>query len=406
MKILHVLPTLSAQAGGPTDVALSLVRALNQQGLEVEIATTDDNGVDRLAVRLGQPIDYQGVPVRFFARSLRFKEYLVSQSLGRWLWKQMPQYDLLDLHYLFSFAPTLAASAARHYRIPYTLRTMGQLTPWALAQSRRRKQVYSALIERKNLRNAAAIHCTTLGEAQDVTNFGIETPKLVLPLGVTPTESIPNATQTLKQNYSISQDHLVILFLSRLHYKKRPDLPIEAIGQLSPHLPPVHLVLAGSGDSDYVFYLKSCVEQAGLSSRVTFTGFVTGYQKSLLLQGADLFVLPSFSENFGIAVAEALLAGLPVIITEGVQISPEVHANQAGLVIPSDLESLTAALTQLLSSPELRRTLGHNAQKLAQTQYHWPTITHQLIQAYQQILAGQFTGYSSPNSSSFSAEKH
>jgi len=392
LKVLHVLPTLSSYAGGPTAVALNLVRHLNQQGIDAEIATTNDNGNDYFRVPLMDLHDYQGVPVRFFQRSLRLKEYLVSCTLGQWLWQNVRMYDLLDLHYLFSFAPTIAALFARYYKVPYTLRTMGQLTPWALAQSQVRKKIYTRLIERKNLNHAAAIHCTTWGEAQDVGNFGIKVPKLILPLGVSPSENIPHASKTLKEKYNIPHDRLITLFLSRLHCKKRPDLLIEALAKLSPDLPTPHLILAGSGETDYHHYLKNLVDQHGLSQQVTFTGFVTGYQKSLLLQGADLFVLPSFSENFGIAVAEALLAGLPVILTEGVQLSPDVQQAQAGLVIKSDLESLQSAIEKLLRSPELRQILGGNARNLAESKYYWPTITENLVKGYQEVLCGKFKG--------------
>jgi glycosyltransferase involved in cell wall biosynthesis len=392
VKVLHVLPTLSPQAGGPTEVALNLARNLNQKGLDVEIITTNDNDSDCLTVNLGERLEYQGVPVRFFQRSLRFKQYLPSRTLSKWLWQNICHYDLLDLHYLFSFAPSVAACIARHYSIPYTMRVMGQLTPWALAQSHFRKRIYSQLIEHKNLNCAAAIHCTTQGEAQDVTNFGIQTPKLILPLGVCEPARLSHASTQLKQTYNIAPDLPVILFLSRLHYKKRPDLLIEAVSQLSFSVPKTHLVLAGSGEIAYDQYLRDCVEKAGLRNQVTFTGFVTGREKSLLLQGADLFVLPSFSENFGIAVAEALAAGLPVIITKDVQIAPDVEAAHAGLIIDSDLESLRSALEKLLTSPELRKAMGANARWLAQTQYHWPTITQNLIQAYEEILRGEFHG--------------
>lgn len=392
MKVLHVLPTLSSYAGGPTAVALNLVKNLNQQGIEAEIATTNDNGSEHLRVPLQEISDYQGVPVRFFQRSLRLKEYLVSRTLGQWLWQHIQNYDLLDLHYLFSFAPTLAASFARYYKVPYTLRTMGQLTPWALAQSPLKKKIYGKLIERKNLNYATAIHCTTLGEACDVENFGIKVPKLILPLGVSPSETIPNASTLLKQKYNIPPDRLIILFLARLHYKKRPDLLIEALSKLSSDPSTPHLILAGSGETDYQHYLRNLVKQYGLSPYVTFTGFVTGHQKALLLQGSNLFALPSFSENFGIAVAEALLAGLPVILTEGVQLSPDVQQAQAGLVINSDLENLTLAIEKLLRSPQLRQTLASNARNLAKTKYYWPSITQNLIQAYQEILSGKFKG--------------
>lgn len=354
--------------------------------------TTQEKGNAWVNLPLEKWVEYQKIPVCFFPCTFRFKAFSPSIRLYTWLKQNLSNYNLVHTHYLFSYPPTVAAALARQSHTPYVVSTIGQLAPWALAQSRRRKQVYSVLIERQNLHNAAAIHCTTPGEAQDVTNFGIQTPKLILPLGVNLLEGIPNPSQALKQHFNIPQDHLIILFLSRLHYVKRPDLLIKAIGQLSPHLPPSHLLLAGSGDPSYCRYLQSCIDTLGLRSRVTFTGFVSGSQKSLLLQGADLFVLPSFSENFGIAVAEALLAGLPVIITDGIQLSSDVQAAQAGLVIPSEIDPLRSALEKLLSSPDLRQTLGRNAQNLAKTKYHWPSITKNLIHAYQDILRGEFDG--------------
>ena len=390
MKVLHVIPSLNPQWGGPTDALINFIYYLQQAKIQAEVITTQEMGETSLNLPLEQWVEYQKIPVCFFPCTFRFKAFSPSIRLYTWLKHNLANYDLVHTHYLFSYAPTVAATLARQSHTPYIVSTIGQLAPWALAQSRLRKQVYSWFIERKNLQNAAAIHCTTPGEAKDVTNFGIHTPKLILPLGVNPMESISNATQTLKQHYNIPQDRLVILFLSRLHYKKRPDLLIEAIGQLTPNVPPTHLLLAGSGDPEYCRYLQNCIDIAGLKSKVTFTGFVSGYQKSLLLQGADLFVLPSFSENFGIAVAEALISGLAVIITEGIQLSPDVKAAQAGLVIPSELDSLRSALEQVLSSPDLRQTLGHNAQKLAKNKYYWPSITKSLIQAYQEILRGEF----------------
>jgi len=391
MKVLHIIPSLSPEWGGPTDALINFVYHLRQLGVEAEVITTNDS-FSSPEISLEKWIEFQKIPVCFFPCTLRFKAFAPSLRLKTWLQQNLFQYDLIHNHYLFSYSPTVAASLARQYDIPYVMSTIGQLTPWALAQSRLKKKVYTHFIERKNPNYAAAIHCTTIGEAQDVTNFGIQTPKLILPLGVSPQETLPNARQQLHQNYNIPDDRLILLFLSRLHYKKRPDLLLEALSKLPSDLPPTHLILAGSGEPDYCRYLQTCVEAAGLAQRVTFTGFVTGHQKAELLQGTDLFVLPSFSENFGIAVAEALLAGLPAIITEGIQLSPDVQQAQAGLVIPSDLDSLRSALEKLIRSPELRKTLGANAQKLAQTKYHWPTITQSLIQAYQQILSGEFQG--------------
>jgi glycosyltransferase involved in cell wall biosynthesis len=381
MKVLHVIPSLSPALGGPTQVALKIVRAIRHQGIDAEIVTTNHDHKSHLDLTLNQLIEYEGVPVWFLPVDYALKEYLFTSALATWLWQRISDYDLLDNHYLFSYVPTCAAAIARHQKIPYTVRTQGQLTPWALRQSSVKKQLYTALIERRNLKHAAAIHCTTQQEEEDLRNFGIKTPAITLPLGVQPATLIANAKSELRQLYQIPGDRLIVLFLSRLHPKKRPDLLIEAFQQVASQNSSSHLLIAGSGEADYLAYLQQLTTQKQLRDHITFTGLITGHQKNILLQGADIFALPSYSENFGIAVAEAMAAGLPVIVTPGVQIAPEIFAAQGGIIV-NDRAELIVALTQLLESPKMRSHLSQNAMKLAQDRYNWDSIASQLIAAY------------------------
>jgi glycosyltransferase involved in cell wall biosynthesis len=143
-----------------------------------------------------------------------------------------------------------------------------------------------------------------------------------------------------------------------------------------------HLILAGSGDAEYSLNLTQIVSSLGLADHISFTGFVTGADKQLLLQGADIFVLPSFAENFGVAVAEAMAAGLPVIITPGVQISPQVLAEKAGLVVEGDVELMANAIARLLDSPGERHQLGKNGKRLVNCYYTWDAIAKNLISVY------------------------
>jgi len=401
VKILHVIPSLAAVRGGPTQVALNLARSLRARGVDVEITTTNDSGATVLDVPLGELTEYEGVPVWFFPRFGGDRPgpalggdrcFLFSAPWTRWLWHNLRRYDVLDHHYLFSYGPTCAAAIARWQGIPYTVRAMGQLSPWALAQSRRKKQLYSALFERRNLNRAAAVHCTSAGEAADVRQFGVRAPTLVLPLGVEAGATIPDAKQQLRQRYGIPDARPIVLFLSRLHYKKRPDLLLEALGRLQAQQPELnpHLLLAGSAaEASYELALQQQAEQWGLGDRVTFAGFLAGADKALALQGSDLFALPSFAENFAIAVAEALAAGLPALVTPEVQIAPEIAAAEAGLVVPGEVEAWRAALAQLLASPEQRQCLGANGRALASHRYCWPAIAAALAEAYQAIAVRQ-----------------
>ena len=390
MRVLHVIPSVSPALGGPTQVVLNLVRSLQECGVDAEIVTTNDNGSTLLDVPLNQRIEYEGVPVWFLPRfSPPLKEYIFSPAIARWLSQHIQEYDILDNHYLFSFASTCAGAIARSSNVPYTVRTMGQLAPWALAQSRLKKQVYTALIERHNLNRAAAIHCTSNGEAQDVRNFGIKTPTVTLPLGVDRPVEWPQAKQKIRELYGIASDTPIVLFLSRLHYKKRPDLLIQTLAKLAEQNYQFHLILAGSGEADYLAYLKNLVAQSGLTDKTSFPGFVAGLDKDLLLQGADIFVLPSFSENFAIAVAEALAAGLPVIITPDIQISPEIAEAKAGLVVEGEQKAIGDAIASLLSDPQQRQILGENGKRLATHRYCWNAIASHLSGVYSSIISRQ-----------------
>ncbi len=387
MKVLHVIPSVSPVCGGPTQVVLNLVKALRELGVDSEIGTTNDNGPSLLDVPLYQRVEYEQVPVWFFPRfSPRMKEFIFSPELTRWLWQHSRDYDLLHNHYLFSYASTCAGAIGRWHGIPYAVSTIGQLTPWALAQSRFKKQIYMSLIERHNLNCAAGIHCTSVREAEDVRSFGIKTPTFTLPLGVNQPANLPEAKQRLHHLYGIPPETSIVLFLSRIHYKKRPDLLLEALGNLAIKKYDFHLIVAGSGELDYVTYLKRLVQSLGLADCTSFAGFVTGKDKDLLLQGSDIFVLPSFSENFGVAVAEAMAAGLPAIVTPGVQIAPDIAEAKAGLIVEGEVDALTEAIAQMIASPNLRRQLGENGQRLVRLRYSWNAIAHNIIAAYQALI--------------------
>ncbi|OKH18061.1 glycosyltransferase [[Limnothrix rosea] IAM M-220] len=390
MKILHIIPSISADMGGPSQVALNLVKALRDLGEDAEILTTNFGMGE---IKTGDRLDYifdeslnLSVPVWFLPYDPpNLKEFIFSKAATAWMWQNLANYDILDHHYLFSYLPTCAAAIARFKKIPYTVRTMGQLTPWALNQGKAKKQLYATLFERKNLQKAAAVHCTALGEAEDVRSFGIDTPTVTLPLGVNIPDEIPNARQRLRQQYNLPENVPVILFLSRLHYKKRPDLLLRSLADLQRENEPFFGIFAGTGEPEYIEELQQLSQALKLTKKVVFPGLITGEEKECLLQGADIFALPSYSENFGIAVAEALVVGLPVVITKGIQISPDIDAAGGGIVIEDTQSSLTSALLNLLRQPEERNAIGTKGKAFARHTYSWSAIAQKLATEYQKL---------------------
>jgi glycosyltransferase involved in cell wall biosynthesis len=183
----------------------------------------------------------------------------------------------------------------------------------------------------------------------------------------------------------------LVLFMSRIDPKKGLNLLIPALEKLLAEGGNFYFVLAGTNpqDPDYEEKIRLQIENSPLRSHTTITGFVTGELKSALLQAADLFVLPSYYENFGIAVAEAMVAGVPVIISDQVHIWHQVRDSESGWVGTTDVESLVELLRFALQNPAECRRRGLRAQEYALQNFSWEAIARQMIQAYNQILTSK-----------------
>lgn len=394
LRVLQIVPSISLVYGGPSQMVRGFSQALALAGADVTVLTTDSNGDTGqapLAVPLNQPVEQDGYRVRYF-RCSPFRRYKFSVNLLRWLSQNAQNYDIAHIHALFSPISTAAATVARQQKLPYVLRPLGTLDPADLAKKKRLKQVYGQLLERPNLAGATAVHFTSPLEAEISHRFGVTTTDWVIPLGVDPQPPVSavDEDKTLAE-LQIPRDRPLVLFLSRLDPKKGLDVLIPALAQVAQTKIPFHLVLAGDNPQDpaYKQAIEQQIQTLGLAERTTMTGFVRGAQKQALLQAADLFVLPSYYENFGIAVAEAMLAGLPVVISRGVYIWPDIVAGQAGWVCDLSVDALTRVLKESLESSDQRQIRGQQAQIYAQTHYRWDAIAKQTLAAYDQVLGGR-----------------
>ena len=385
MKILHIIPSVAVARGGPSQAILEMVKALNISGIEAEIATTNDNGPDLLDVPLGQRSQHQDVPVWFFPRFSpnihSVREFAFSAEFTIWLWKNIKNYDLIHIHAIFSYPSTMAMAIARHHKIPYIVRPLGQLCTWSLEQSARKKQIYLRLVERANLSHCRSIHFTAIQEQQEAVSLNLPVPSFVLPHGLSIQPIIPNARQRLRQYLNLPDDQPIVLFLSRLHPKKGLDYLIPALAQITDLR--FTFVLAGNGSPEYVAELQSLITSNNIQDRTQCPGFVTGELKDLFLQGSDLFVLTSYSENFGVSVLEALAAGLPAVVTPGVALSDLVRQQQLGYVPELDVLSISTSIRQALDHPTSAKAMGNKAHNFVSENYGWETIANRLGTIYQ-----------------------
>jgi glycosyltransferase involved in cell wall biosynthesis len=389
MKILQIVPSISLIYGGPSQMVLGLAPALAREGVKVTILTTDsngDNGQKSLDVPLNQVIKKDGYEIIYF-RCSPFRRYKFSLDLLNWLKVHAKEYDLAHIHALFSPVSSIAARICRQQKLPYILRPLGTLDPADLVKKRQLKKLYAALLERPNLAGAAALHFTSAQEAKISERFGILTKDLVLPLGVIPSEYKGNE-DSIRSQYNIPIDIPIVLFMSRIDPKKGLDILIPALENLLLEGLKFHFILAGTNPQDpgYEEKIRKQIQNSPLGSHTAITGFVTGESKSALLQASDVFVLPSYYENFGIAVAEAMVAGKPVVISDQVHICHEVEGSESGWVGKTEVEAQTRMLREALKDPQECQRRGLNAQKYALGNYSWDAIAQQLIQAYSQLL--------------------
>jgi glycosyltransferase involved in cell wall biosynthesis len=385
MRLLQIIPSISLIYGGPSQMVLGLSKALASQGAEVTILTTTangDTGQAPLDVPIDRPIEQDGYQIRYFPCS-PFRRYKFSLDLLRWLSAHATEYDLAHIHALFSPVSTAAATVARSKNLPYILRPLGTLDPADLKKKRYLKQIYASLFERANIAGAAALHFTSDQEAKVSDRFGALTRDLILPLGVTSPAQLP-----VRTNCDLPL-RPTLLFMSRIDPKKGLDLLLPALEQLLAEGLQFKFVLAGGNPQDphYEKQIHDRIQTSSLKDFTTITGFVSGEAKAELLRSADLFVLPSYYENFGIAVAEAMVAGIPVVISDQVHIWREIQQAEAGWICTCDRASLTNQLRAALQTAEERQRRGINARTHALEHYSWDAIAQQMLLAYQQILA-------------------
>jgi len=354
----------------------------------VDVVTTDDDGPNcRLNVPLQQRIEHDGYGILYFCKQSEF--YKVSLPLRRWLKQHVRDYDAVHIHALFSFSSVAAARCARRSGVPYIIRPLGVLNRWGMENRRKLLKALSfRFVERPVLRHAAAMHYTSNAERLEAGQSGATAPAAVIPLGIEMTgfQNLPGPESFLER-FPRAKGRTLALFLSRLDVKKGLDLLLPAFAESRKSHPSVMLVIAGDGGQSYVAGLHDRAAQLGLEGDIVWAGFLSGEDKLSAFAAATVFVLPSHSENFGIALVEAMAAGLPCLTTPGVAVSDDIRERDAGLVAAAEAKPLFEAMNRLLDDAALRARLGSNAKRLVQERFSLEAMGVALKTLYENILS-------------------
>lgn len=384
MKILHVVASyLPAIRYGGTIVSVhGLCRALAQRGHEVHVYTTSVDGKRDSDVPHDTPVDLDGVQVWYF-RSPRFRRLYWAPHLRRMLRRHVTEFDVVHTHAIYLWPLWTAARLARHAGVPYVVSPRGMLEQHLIEQkSAVWKAALIGFVEKRTLEHAAAVHMTSTREVEQAAAFGFQLPPIrVIPNGVA--MEPPSAARVSEGISDIAGGEPFVLFLGRVNWKKGLDRLMSALA----YVPGVRLVIAGNDEEEYTLVLDDLARQCGVGDRVIFTGPVHGRDKAALLSSARVLVLPSYSENFGNVVVEAMAAGCPVVVTPEVGIAESVAQIGAGLVVDGAPAALGSAIAGLCADERRRQEMGGRGRAAAVAQFSWPAVAVQMEQLYQSVAA-------------------
>ena len=371
MQLLFVTPFYRPAFvyGGPTRSVPALCEALVAKGSQVSVYTTDASGSGSLDIPLDLAQDVKGVKVHFYRRVLR-GNYYFAPDLIKACYNNVGKFDLMYTYSNWTYPFVPCCRAAHRAAVPYVVSPRTSFMREAWKGKQLKKRTYHYLVERQWINKASALHYTSSLEARESEWLGLRPQHFIVPNPVDQTEFIHLPSRGgFRATRGISDGEKIVLYLGRIEPRKGLDLTLAAFAQSAFCKVRGYLILAGPDEENYGAFLKQMAAKLGIGDRVLFTGYLDAETRLKVLVDADLFVLTSYSENFGVAVVEALAAGLPVILSDMVGIAEDLRKEQAGIVVPLSVEEIARKMSEVLNSEELRRDLSSKGIRIARERY-------------------------------------
>lgn len=425
MKILHIVSSYwpAFEFGGPIESVHQLNKWLVKNGVDVTVYTTNSglrnirmSDIQKLNSSISGMSDIQnigkgkceidGIKIFYFPY-YGYVHFTFSPSLFWEIGKNIKKFDLVHITGVWNFPVIVAAFWAKFYKKPYVISPRGSLMKEPLKKkSSFIKKLFIFLFIRRDLKNATAIHFTAEKEKEEYLRVGLSLKKaIIIPNGI---DLGTSDVQKLnfREKFGIAADKKIILFLSRLNWKKGLDTLIPAFAEVIKKEPKAVLVLAGPDENNYRKEVLKIIDSINKRTsdvqkieirtsqvlrtcdvpNIIFTGMLLGDDKIVAYYESDVFVLPSYSENFGMAVVEAMVAELPVVITKGVGISKEVEKATAGIIIEKDANQLTLAILKILNNPDLAKKMGEAGRKLVEAEFSSEKVAEKWVKEYNKLL--------------------
>ena len=393
MKVLQVVPYFfpAWAYGGPVKVVYEISKELVTKGHGVTVYTTDVYNKNlRFSGKTNEIVDVSGIKVCYFKNVSNYLAYDLNGYLPIGFRKAVRQnlkdFDIVHLHDYYTYQNVITAKYCRKYNIPYVLSAHGSVLP---SKERGRgilKKTFIHFFGHSILKDARMVIALTQIEKKQYIEAGVARSKIrIIPNAVSLSEfkDLPKRG-TFKQKYSIRSDEKIVLFVGRIHKIKGLGLLLKVFSSLAKDMNNIKLVIVGP-DSGDLSRVERLVASKKIEEKVLITGLLSGREKLSAYVDADVFVLSSYSEVFGMSILEACAAGTPVVITSLGNL-PEIAEYKAGLLVHSDENKLYEAILQFLRNDELARTVGENGRRMVEDKFASDKVTEQLEKCYEDVI--------------------
>lgn len=382
MRILNVVCSTNPVLGGVIEWVRQYGLAAEDLDHTIHIACFDNPGSPWI----------NDIRLKVYTFEQKFR-YFYSRDFVSWLKSNSNNYDAVIAHGLWRYASFGTWRALHSSKTPYFVYTHGMLDPWfnhAYPLKRFLKMLYWPFTDFKVLRDAKGVFFTCEREhSKAQSSFKpFKARPLITPIGISePTGSAEYQRNLFFNEYPQTQNKRNILFLGRIHPKKGCDLLTKAFSQLACDINDIHLIMAGPGDPAYISSLKNTIEDPKIQDRITWTGMISGDLKWGAYHVSDAFILPSHQENFGIAVVEALACGVPVLISDKVDIWQEIDEYGAAMLMRDCSESIYTALNNWFAlDPEICDKMAENARRCYVDLFEVKSATTRLLEKIKENL--------------------
>lgn len=395
MKISCITPSYfpAIKFGGPIQSVHLLNKALVKKGLKVDVLTTNAGNSKQ---SMGEWMNgcmkddswchFDNIRVKYLS-FVGYEHYNFSFQMVKEIWKIIDDYDLVHITAVWNFPVLAGALISSIKKKPYIISPRGEIYKETIElKSNSFKKLYFNVFAKHYFNKASAIHFTTEDEKEKVTSYlKLKAPSFVIPNGIDLREIEYGERRLAK---SIKADY--VLILGRIDRKKGFDILIPAFAKVAAKFNDLKLVIAGNTKTSYYHSIIQSIQKYGINEKVIFTGEVTDGDKWSLYKNVLMFVLPSYSENFGMSVVEAMACGCPVVILEKVGIYKEVAHNEAGIIVKTKVQSVEEGILKLLLNDEnLRKKIAANGKAMVKKYYDIDKIAEQMSEQYRLVINNQ-----------------